>query len=133
MDKQIEKQEARQAEIDARRNDDVAWRTAVRVEDKNWRESIRAEDREWRLTVREEDKSWRESEKNWRQVVRDDDATFRVQSRAQDVERYARNEIVTKRCTALRAAVASSKLGVSPGKILALAKLYEEWLDGKRE
>jgi hypothetical protein len=100
----MDKQEARQAEIDARRNDDVAWRTTVRAEDKNWRETIRAEDREWRLTVRDEDKSWR-----------------------------ARTEIVTKRCCALSAAAQSSKPGTSPEAIFALAKLYEEWLDGKRE
>src|SRR5215469_6116244 len=122
MDKQMDKQEARQAEIDTRRNDDIAWRTSVRAEDKNWRETLRAEDREWRLTVREEDKAWRELEKNWRQMVRDDDAKLRVQSRAQ-------TDTLTKRCYALSAAAQSSKPGASPEAIFALAKLYEEWLD----
>ncbi len=100
----MDKQEARQAGIDARRSDDIAWRTTVRAEDKNWREAIRAEDKEWRQMVREEDKSWR-----------------------------ARTEIVTKRCCALSAAAQSSKPGASSKDIFALAKLYEEWLDGKRE
>ena len=107
-DKQMDKQEARQAEMDARHSDSITWRNTVRAEDKNWRETVRAEDKEWRLTVREEDRSWRESEKN-------------------------RIEIVTKRCCALSAAAQSSKPGTSPEDIFALAKLYEEWLDGKRE
>jgi hypothetical protein len=129
----MDKQETRQAEMDARYDDSITWRNTVRGEDKNWRETIRAEDREWRLTVREEDKSWRESEKNWRQAIRDDDAIFRTQSRAEDNAHRARSEIVTKRCCALSAAAQSSKPGTSPENIFALAKLYEEWLDGKRE
>jgi hypothetical protein len=129
----MDKQEARQAEMDARHNDGLTWRNTVRAEDKSWRETVRAEDREWRLTVREEDKSWRESEKTWRQAIREDDASLCVQSRADDHEHRSRAEIVAKRCCALTAAAQSSKPGTSPETIFALARRYEEWLDGKRE
>lgn len=129
----MDKQETRQAEMDARYEDGITWRNNVRAEDRNWRETIRAEDKEWRLTVREEDKSWRESEKNWRQTTRDDEAALRTQSRSEDNEHRARTEIVTKRCCALSAAAQSCKPGTSPENIFALAKLYEEWLDGKRD
>jgi hypothetical protein len=129
----MDKQEVRQAEMDARHNDGITWRNAVRAEDLSWRETIRAEDKEWRLTVREEDKSWREAEKNWRQTIRDDDAIVRSQTRAEDNEQRARSEILARRCCALNAAAQSSKPGTSPENIFALAKLYEQWLEGKRD
>jgi len=129
----MDKQEARQAEVDARHSESINWRNTVRAEDKSWRETIRAEDREWRQTVRDEDKAWRESEKNWRQMVREEDANFRIQSRAEDNAHRARTETLTKRCCALSAAAQSSKPGTPPESVFALAKLYEEWLDGKRE
>jgi hypothetical protein len=129
----MDKQEGRQAEIDARHGDAITWRNTVRAEDKGWRETIRAEDKEWRLTAREEDKAWRESERNWRQMIRDDDATNRAQNRAEDNDHRRRTELVTKRCCALAAAAQSSKPGTSPESIFALAKLYEEWLNRERD
>lgn len=129
----MDKQESRQAEMDARHTDAITWRNTVRAEDKEWRETIRSEDREWRLTVREEDKAWRESERNWRQAVRDDDATWRAQNRSEDHEHRGRTELVTKRCCALAAAAQSSKPGASPESIFALAKVYEEWLNRERD
>ena len=129
----MDKQEVRQAEMDARHNDAIAWRNTVRAEDKDWRETIRTEDKEWRLTAREEDKAWRESERNWRQMIRDDDAIWRAQNRAEDNDHRGRTELVTKRCCALTAAAHSSKPGTSPESIFALAKLYEEWLDRERD
>jgi hypothetical protein len=129
----MDKQEVRQAEMDARHSDSITWRNTVRAEEKTWRETIRAEDKEWRLTVREEDKSWRESEKNWRQTIRDEDAIFRSQSRVEDKEHRSRSEVLTKRCCALSAAAQSSIPGTLAEDIFALAKRYEEWLDCKRE
>ena len=40
----MDKQEVRQAEMDARHGDSITWRNTVRAEDKTWRETMRAED-----------------------------------------------------------------------------------------
>lgn len=111
----MEKQEGRQAEVDARQSDAITLRNTARAEDKEWRETIRTEDREWRLAVREEDKAWR------------------TQNRTEDNAHRGRTELVTKRCCALAAAAQSSKPGTSPESIFALAKVYEEWLDRERD
>jgi hypothetical protein len=122
----MDRQNSRQTDMDARHHDGIAWRNAVRAEDLEWRQVIRSEDKEWRQTTREEDK-------DWRQVTREEDKAWRRQLRNEDNDRHARLERATKRCYALAAAAQSSKPGASPEHIFALAKIYEEWLDGKGE
>jgi hypothetical protein len=109
----MDRQDSRQTEMDARHQDSIAWRNSVRAEDLEWRQTSRTEDKEWRQTTREEDKAWRRQHRN------------------EDNDRHARFERTTKRCYALAAAAQSSKPGTSPEHIFALAKMYEEWLDGK--
>ena len=111
----MDKQDARQAEMDTRHHDSIAWRNSVREKDLEWRQTVRSEDKEWRQMVREEDKAWRS------------------QLRNEDNDNRVRTERTTKRCCALAAAAQSSKAGTSPDAIFALAKTYEEWLDGKRD
>jgi hypothetical protein len=122
----MDRQDSRQTAMDTRHNDGIAWRNTVRAEDLEWRQTTRTEDKEWRQTQREEDK-------DWRQVTREEDMAWRRQLRKEDNDRHARFERATKRCCALAAAAQSSEPGTSLKDIFALAKKYEEWLDGKGE
>jgi hypothetical protein len=107
----MDKQEARQAEIDARHQESLAWRNNMREEDKQWRQELREGERSWRQTLREEDKAWR------------------TQTRNEDIENRARAERVAKRCCALSAAAQSLPPETAPEKIFALAAVFAGWLD----
>jgi hypothetical protein len=122
----MDKQEARQTEMDERYKEGIAWRNTVRDEDKKWRERLRREDKEWREMIREEDKAWREA-------LRDEDKAWRVQLRGEDLAHRMRSERTAKWCCALTAAAQTAKSGSSPEKIFALARHYEGWLNSQAD
>lgn len=94
--------DSRQAEMDARHRESLAWRNTARAEDLDWRQAARREDREWRAEVRTEDRQHR-----------------------------LRSERITKRCHALSAAAFASKPGSSLESVLALAQKFEDWLNSE--
>jgi hypothetical protein len=100
----MEKQEARQAEMDARHQDNI-----------DWRNTVRKEDTEWRRTIRDEDKAWR------------------VQLRKEDTEHRSRTERTSKRCCALSAAAQVSKPGTPTAEIFDLAVKFEVWLNSPKD
>ena len=107
----MDKQEARQADIDARHQESLAWRNNMREEDKHWRQEVR------------------EGEKSWRQALREEDKAWRTQTRQEDIESRARAERVAKRCCALSAAAQALPPESDPEKIFALASVFADWLE----
>jgi hypothetical protein len=118
----MDKQEARQNEMDDRYKEGITWRNTVRDDDKKWRERLRREDKEWREMIREEDRAWREA-------LRNEDKTWRAQLRSEDLARRMRSERTARSCCALGAAAQTAKSGASEEEIFALARKYEEWLN----
>jgi hypothetical protein len=121
-----QKPDSRQAEMDARHRESLAWRNSVRAEDLDWRQSTRRQDAELRETGRKEDKEWREG-------LRREDREWRAEVRTEDRQHRLRSERITKRCHALSAAAFASKPGSSLESVLALAQKFEDWLNGEEK
>jgi hypothetical protein len=122
----MDKQEARQAEMDTRHQETITWRNTVRGEDTSWRQTTRDEDKAWRETLREEDKVWRQSlrdeDKAWRESMRDDDKAWRM-----------RSERTAIRCCSLTAAAQSAQPGTSAEEIFSRARKFEDWLNSQKD